>query len=146
MRRLILFAVCLIAALSFAGFHQWKNASADEKFAPGCGESSSSRIAYAWDLVYGSGHFQGFWQQTCGIGDTSVEVEVQRSTDGGAHWNDVVCCGGAVLDLNRGTTDTSFQERVVNFADSACGSGKYRFKVYDANHSTTTLLNGDGHC
>ncbi len=137
MRRLVLVLVSLGVIACVAA----QPAGADKKFAPGCGASGGAKTADAWSLDYESGHFHGEWIQVCGVGPVSVEIEVQRTTDGGNHWNDVVA-GGGTFDIIVPTSDSAFQHRQNNWPQSACGSGSYRFKVYDANHSSVAAMTG----
>lgn len=121
------------------------SASADQGFLPKCGSGGPSHYANVLSVEYSGGHFTTHWEQDCAVQQVSVEIEIQRSTDGGNHWNDVIANGFA-LDTVVPTNTTGYDQRGHGWAPSACGSGLYRTKVYDAWHATSSLLNGSGGC
>ena len=122
------------------------SAHADKRYSPSCGQNSGS-WALAGNLTRtAASEPDGWtitWQQKCGQGG-SVEVELQRTTDGGAHWNDVVRDGVPADALY--TTSSADAGRVVtlrtiyftNCTATLSDSERLRGRVWDATGGTST--------
>jgi hypothetical protein len=125
---LLVLVISLVAA---------STAEADRSFTPSCGRTAGN-YARANGLSHESN--PSYWGMVfyakCGSGGT-VNYELQRSADGGAHWVDLVDA--------KYTAPQGGDEGVVFRSNTTwpCSSAyRYRLKVWDANHSTTSGLFG----
>ncbi len=118
-------------------------AGAQKLYDPQCG-LNPDKYTSTVTLRFGDDGWTGTWNQNCGQSDSSVEVELQRSQDGGAHWQTTVSSGD-LQNFLLGTPASLANDdvtRVVGF-DGGCGDGLYRFKVWDYNSSSRTAARGD---
>ena len=121
-------------------------ANADKAFSPTCG-NNPGKFASALSLVHHSGSnpdgWDVNWAQNCGVGGT-VEVELQRTTDGGAHWFDTVQ-GGATNDTVISTTSGEANTNVskvfeffTNCTATLSDNEKIRGHIWDFDSDSVT--------
>jgi hypothetical protein len=137
-----LFAVALVLAILLSA----ATALADKRYQPTCGQNTGS-WALAGNLTRtAASEPDGWtitWQQKCGQGGT-VEVELQRTTDGGAHWNDVVRDGvvaDALYTTSSGDAGKVVTNRTIYFTNctsSLSDAERLRGRVWDATGGTST--------
>lgn len=114
-------------------------ASADESLAPDCGsnpgkgvDSGSASLTYLrafqWEVQ---------WSANCG-NNGSTEWEIQVTTDGGNHWNDINESGGGQIDHlahSPGNGDFGYDKQPTANTCQNGASIAYRAKIWDFNSS-----------
>jgi hypothetical protein len=139
LKKILLLAVVVIAALAFAGV---KSAQADKAFSPACDKNSAGHFTNAVNFAYDAAdnEFHGIWQQNCGNSPESVEVEIQRLTNGA--WFDIYNSSGNTADKTYPTSGSQANITVLRTAVFGnipnCVHGQYKFKVYDNDSSDSS--------
>jgi hypothetical protein len=131
-----LLVVTTAIALLVGGFHQW-SAQADAKGGETCGGSVSS---INWYYDGSSQSFQMNTHWACGD-QKKFTFEMQRTTDGGNHWNDY-CCD--YYHVSGPTCNDGCNKWLVIPAVLCNPSGSYRARYWWADGDLATTSRGAG--